>query len=168
MKHLLILVVLAIFLTLALVGMEVASQGSPISPISPVPSPTLSWIELPTRVISDNPEFNECVDRFLRDYPYAGTKWAEAYCRGDAPLPTILPTPTPYVQGQVPGSDEFLPPPPRPAPTSTPTPVSVVAGEFVGTWWKNEVTECNLYSDGYRIVRIQCERCIEDLLNEGY
>ena len=144
MKHLLILAILAVFLTLALVGTEVVGQGSPVSSISPVPSPTVSWILPPTRVPSNDPVYNQCVDEILRDYPQAGLIWAEAYCIGDAPHPRkYWPTPTP----------EYIDLPYRPVLESTP----IVLGEFYGTWWKNEVTECNLYTDGYRIVRIGCD-----------
>ena len=154
-----VLAILAALITMWFGSMGVAARGT-FSSSPPPPSEFPNATPLPTAAPYEDGNY-ACWQACIAEYPDRVEGWCLCVCG-------IEDNGTCYVQGQVPGSDEFLPPPPRPAPTSTPTPVSVVAGEFVGTWWKNEVTECNLYSDGYRIVRIQCERCIEDLLNEGY
>jgi len=142
MKHLLILAILAVLLTLALVGTEVVGQGSPVSPVSPIPSPTVSWIAPPPRYFptpTPDPlmdQMMECwylckVTKGLTD----GKEIVDCYrecMREDESIPTEIADPQPTV-------------------------VPIALGEFCGTWWKNEYTECNLYTDGYRIVRIECD-----------
>ena len=119
MKHLLILVILAVFLTLALVGTEVASQG--LSPLPPCP------------IARDlGPEYIACMEETLAAYPNLGCHTIDAECRARTP-------------------------PARPEPLISP--VKSVSGPdwASGTWWKSPTVECVLFTDGYRIVRIQCE-----------
>jgi len=102
MKSLVVLLVIAVIIAILFLGNTntvMFAFTSPASPVSPTPSPTVSWISPPTRVPSDDPEYNECVDEMLRDYRQAGLKWAEAYCRGDTDThpSKYWPTPTPFV-----------------------------------------------------------------------
>lgn len=58
----------------------------------------------------------------------------------------------------VPAPFESLPPRPP-----IPTPISInytYAGTEweCGLWWKSETIACRLYTDGYRITRMECER----------